>query len=152
MIHARSYTPVDASLIPTGVIAPVDDTPFDFLTPRPIGRRIDADAAQLRYGRGYDHNWVLDDTIGDGPAATVHEPLSGRTLTVRTTEPGIQFYSGNRLHVTRGKKGRAYLPRTGFCLETQHFPDSPSHPGFPSTVLRPGQRFHSRTTWMFGCD
>jgi aldose 1-epimerase len=151
-IQARCYTPVDRALIPTGVIAPVDDTPFDFLAPRPIGLRIDADDMQLQYGAGYDHNWVLDDTGGDRPAATVHEPRSGRTLTISTTEPGIQFYSGNRLNVPSGKSGRAYRPRTGFCLESQHFPDSPSYPQFPSTVLRPGQRFHSRTTWMFDCD
>ena len=153
MIRAGAYTPVDAALIPTGVIAPVADTPFDFSAPRPIGLRIAAADAQLEYGAGYDHNWVLDRvTHDDGPAATVYEPRSGRTLAVWTNEPGLQFYSGNRLNVREGKKRRSYAPRTGFCLETQHYPDSPSHSQFPSTVLRPGQHFHSRTTWMFGCD
>jgi aldose 1-epimerase len=151
-IRAGGYTPVDAALIPTGVIAPVVDTPFDFRSPRPIGLRIDAADTQLQYGRGYDHNWVLDTVTDDRPVATVYEPRSGRTLAVWTSEPGIQFYTGNRLNVREGKNRRAYAPRTGFCLETQHFPDSPSHAQFPSTVLRPGQRFHSRTTWMFGRD
>jgi aldose 1-epimerase len=152
MIRARSYTPVDATLIPTGVIAPVGETPFDFLAPHPIGLRIDADDAQLAYGGGYDHNWVLDDRRGDRPAAMVQEPHSGRTLRVWTTEPGLQFYSGNRLNIAVGKNGRGYSPRAGFCLETQHFPDSPSHSSAPSTVLRPGQHFRSRTIWTFGCD
>jgi aldose 1-epimerase len=152
-IQAHAYTPVDATLIPTGVIAPVGNTPFDFLAPRPIGQRIDADHEQLRYGGGYDHNWVLDaGTQDDRAAATVHEPRSGRTLSVRTSEPGLQFYSGNRLNIREGKGRRAYGARTGFCLETQHFPDSPSHPHFPCTILRPGESFRSRTSWMFSCD
>jgi aldose 1-epimerase len=151
-IRACEYTTVDATLIPTGVIAPVVGTPFDFSAPRPIGQRIDAADRQLQCGGGYDHSWVLETVTDDRPVATVSEPRSGGTLAVWTSEPGIQFYSGNRLNVRAGKERRAYAPRSGFCLETQHFPDSPSHSQFPSTVLRPGQCFHSRTTWMFGCD
>jgi len=152
MIAGKRFTAVDGELIPTGAIAPVAGTPLDFRTPQRIGARIGADDPQLRHGGGYDHNWVLDDLAGGAPAATVFDQQSGRTLTIHTTEPGLQFYSGNRLSVPRGKSGRAYPRRSGFCLETQHFPDSPSHPHFPSTVLRPGQTFRSQTTWTFGCQ
>lgn len=152
MIAADRYTPVDSTLIPTGVIAPVAGTPFDFRTPHRIGERIGADNQQLRFGGGYDHNFVLarSDT-GLALAARVTEPLSGRTLEVRTTEPGIQFYSGNFLDGSiTGKGGTVYRHRTGFCLETQHFPDSPNHPAFPSTILEPGKTYRSRTVWAFG--
>jgi len=154
MIAASHYTPVDSTLIPTGTIAPVDDTPFDFRTPTAIGARIAADDPQLRNGGGYDHNFVLDraDT-GLVHAARVVEPTSGRTLDVWTTEPGLQFYSGNFLDGTiTGKDGVVYGHRTGFCLETQHFPDSPNQPGFPSTILRPDQEYRSRTVLAFGVE
>ena len=149
-IAAARYTPVDADLIPTGALAPVRDTPFDFRTPCPIGSRIDVDHAQLRYGLGYDHNWVLDSVASPHPVAAVYEPRSGRTLEIRTTEPGLQFYSGNRLAVRQAKGGREYRARNGFCLETQHFPDSPSHPHFPTTVVYPSHVMRSHTTWTFG--
>jgi aldose 1-epimerase len=152
MINADKYTPVDAALIPTGVSAPVAGTPFDFLKPTPIGARIDADNDQLKIAGGYDHNFVLNST-GNGlhVAAVVYDPRSGRTLTVSTTEPGVQFYSGNFLDGTKtGKFGVAYPKHAGLCLETQHFPDSPNHPAFPSTLLRPGQTMRSLTVFSFG--
>jgi len=152
MIRASAFTPVDSTLIPTGEIRPVEGTPFDFRTPTPIGARIDADDPQIHTGRGYDHNFVLD-RAGDGLelAARVTDPASGRTLEIRTTEPGLQFYSGNFLDGTiTGKGGRVYGHRGGFCLETQHFPDSPNEPSFPSTILRPGQEYRSRTVLAFG--
>jgi aldose 1-epimerase len=152
MIVADRYTPVDATLIPTGELASVEGTPFDFRTPTTIGARIGADHVQLRNGLGYDHNFVLD---RDGPglmhAARVVEPTSGRTLDVWTTEPGLQFYSGNFLDGSiTGKGGRVYAHRTGFCLETQHFPDSPNQPAFPTTIVRPGEEYRSRTVIGFG--
>lgn len=152
MIRAGQYTPVDSTLIPTGEIASVDGTPFDFRTPTGIGARIDDNDEQLRFGGGYDHNFVLD-SPGDGLslAARVMEPGSGRTLEVWTTEPGLQFYSGNFLDGSiTGKAGHVYHHRTGFCLETQHYPDSPNQPGFPSTILRPGEEYASRTRLVFG--
>ncbi len=156
-IHARHYTPVDATLIPTGVIARVDESPFDFRVPRLIGAQIDALDVQLRFGRGYDHNWVLDRAGSpsgvEGPAlaASARDPASGRTLAVLTTEPGVQFYSGNRLSKrVVGKGGAVYDKRSGFCLETQHFPNSPNEPVFPGTILRPGAAYHSTTVWRFG--
>ena len=151
-IHASRYTPVDDTLIPTGELAAVQGTPFDFLKGTAIGARIATDNAQLKNGRGYDHNWVLDRT-GSGlqPAARLVDPKSGRTLEVATTEPGLQFYSGNFLDGTiTGKGGRVYKNRTGLCLETQHYPDSPNHPNFPSTILRPGQTYSSLTVFTFG--
>lgn len=152
LINAGRYTPVDATLIPTGALAPVAGTPFDFRQPTAIGARIDADHPQLRHGRGYDHNWVLNrDAGGVSLAARVVEPTTGRTLDVRTTEPGMQVYTGNFLDGTiTGKGGRVYRRRYGFCLETQHFPDSPNQPAFPSTVLRPGDTYRSRTEFAFG--
>ncbi len=153
-IDADRYTPVDATLIPTGELAPVEGTPFDFRKPTPIGARIDADHQQIGYGPGYDHNWVLN-RKGEGlqMAARVVEPTTGRTLEIATTEPGLQFYSGNFLDGTiTGKQGRVYKKRTGFCLETQHFPDSPNHENFPSTILRPGQEHVSRTVMTFGVE
>ena len=151
-IAADRFTPVDASLIPTGDLAPVDGTPFDFRRAAVIGARIDADDEQLRNGKGYDHNWVLNrDSGAVVHAARLEEPASGRTLDVSTTEPGIQFYSGNFLDGTiAGKSGHVYARRSGLCLETQHFPDSPNHSSFPSTILRPGERFRSKTVFAFG--
>jgi aldose 1-epimerase len=152
VIAADRYTPVDKALIPTGEIAPVAGTPLDFQKLTKIGARIAADMEQLRFGRGYDHNWVLTRRNTDGlqTAAIVHEPRSGRMLEVATTEPGVQFYSGNFLDGTlKGKGGAVYRQRGGFCLETQHFPDSPNKPQFPSTILRPGETYRSRTEWLF---
>ena len=151
-IDADRYTPVDETLIPTGVIAPVDGTPFDFRKQTAIGARIDANDGQIRNGQGYDHNWVLNRTTGDlQRVARVVEPRSGRTLEVSTTEPGLQFYAGNFLDGTlSGKAGKSYGRRSGFCLETQHYPDSPNHSNFPSTLLAPGQRYQSRTVFAFG--
>lgn len=151
-LAADHYTPVDATLIPTGAIAPVEQTPFDFRTPQRIGARIGEDHEQLRYGGGYDHNFVLTrpDT-GLVLAARLTDSLSGRTLEIRTTEPGVQFYSGNFLDGSiTGKQRTVYRRRTGLCLETQHFPDSPNHPGFPATILEPGQVYRSRTVWTLG--
>src|SRR5271165_5305666 len=150
-IDASRITPVDANLIPTGELKPVEGTPFDFRTPHAIGERIDADDVQLRLGHGYDHNFVLDHRPGQlAEAAEVYEPTTGRILRVLTTEPGVQLYTGNFLdgYIT-GKEGRVYNRRFALCLETQHFPDSPNHPGFPSTELKPGQTFHSMTVLEF---
>ncbi len=149
-LDADRFTPVDAGMIPTGELASVDRTPFDFRTPTAIGARIDRDHAQLRLADGYDHNFVLNRAGGMHHAARVVEPTSGRTLDVATTEPGVQFYTGNRLTGDTGKAGHAYGPRSGFCLETQHFPDSPNKPNFPSTVLRPGDTYRTRTVFTFG--
>jgi aldose 1-epimerase len=151
-INADRYTPVDATLIPTGELASVDKTPFDFRKPIAIGARIKSEHPQMQFGRGYDHNWVL---ARSGPglslAADVYEPKSGRTLQVRTTEPGLQFYTGNFLDGTiTGKGGSVYRLRSGFCLETQHFPDSPNRPTFPSTTLRRGDTYRTRTVFATG--
>jgi len=153
-IYADRFTPVDETLIPTGELAPVDGTPFDFRRQTAIGARIDQDDVQLQHGLGYDHNFVLTRTGGDMEAAArVYEPVTGRVLEIVTTEPGLQFYSGNFLDGTiTGKGGRVYGHRSGFCLETQHFPDSPNHPDFPSTVLRPGEEYRSRTLFAFGAQ
>jgi len=149
-LNASRYTPVNAGLIPTGEFEAVADTPLDFRAPHTIGDRIERANEQLRFAGGYDHNFVLD---GGGKslalAATVLEPQSGRELEVLTTEPGVQFYSGNFLDGSPGKGGRPYDKRSGFCLETQHFPDSPNHPNFPSTILRPGQTYRSTTVYRF---
>lgn len=152
MLNADRYTPVDDTLIPTGELASVEGTPFDFRTPTAIGARINQDNQQLKFGKGYDHNWVLTrQSDGLSLAARVVEPTTGRTLEIATTEPGIQFYSGNFLDGTiTGKGGRVYPLRSGFCLEMQHFPDSPNHPNFPSTVLRPGQEYKTQTVFTFG--
>jgi aldose 1-epimerase len=150
-IAADQFTPVGAGLIPTGEIRSINGTPFDFRTPTPIGARIGATDEQMTLGGGYDHNWVLK-RAGSAlaSAATVFEPSSGRVMEVLTTEPGLQFYSGNFLNGTnRGKGGLVYQFRTGFCLESQHFPDSPNRPEFPSTTLEPGQRYASRTVYKF---
>lgn len=154
-LNADQYTPVDEDLIPTGQLASLAGTPFDFRTPRAIGEDIAADHEQIRFGGGYDHNFVLNrEGAADGElvlAARVEEPGSGRTLEVLTTEPGLQFYSGNFLDGSiTGKEGSVYAHRGGFCLETQHFPDSPNQPSFPSTILRPGAEYRSRTVLRFG--
>lgn len=151
-IEASRFTPVDSTLIPTGELASVDGTPFDFRQSTAIGARIGDSNQQLVYGRGYDHNWVLDHPPGAfAHAAHVEEPTSGRTLDVSTDQPGLQFYTGNFLDGSiHGKGGRVYAHRFAFCMETQHFPDSPNHPNFPSTILRPGQEFNSKTVFAFG--
>ena len=150
-LNAAAFTPIDAELIPTGEIRPVEGTPFDFRTETPIGARINSPEEQVQLGGGYDHNFVLNQT-GEGPslAARVREPMSGRVMEVHTTEPGVQLYTGNFLDGTlTGKGGRVYQHRFGFCLETQHFPDSPNRPEFPSTILRPGETYESRTVFRF---
>lgn len=153
-LMASNYTPVDANLIPTGEIAPVAGTPLDFTTPHPIGERVRDDFEQLLIGRGYDHNFVLDRPSPDDTtlivAARVVEPSSGRTLEISTTEPGIQFYSGNFLDATEvGAAGKMYRQGDGFALETQHYPDSPNQPNFPSTLLEPDEEFNSTTIYAF---
>jgi aldose 1-epimerase len=150
-ILADAFTPVDPALIPTGEIRPVEGTPFDLRSPAPIGARLDAPDEQLRYGRGFDHNYVLRAGAANELrlAARVSEPTSGRVMEVLTTEPGLQLYTGNGLDGAGGVNGRSYRRGDGLCLETQHFPDSPNHPAFPSTVLRPGQRFRSTTIYRF---
>ena len=150
-IDASRYTPVDSTLIPTGALAPVAGTPFDFRSATAIGARIQAPDAQLKIAGGYDHNFVLDGGPGVRHAARVVDPTSGRTLDVLTDQPGLQFYSGNFLDGSiKGKGGATYGHRGGFCLETQYFPDSPNHPDFPSTILRPGSTYRTRTVFKFG--
>ncbi|HEY4246241.1 MAG TPA: aldose epimerase family protein [Lacunisphaera sp.] len=150
-LHASYYTPVDKGLIPTGEINPVKGTPFDFTTPHRIGERINLVNEQLKFGGGYDHNWVIDRKgTGLELAATVYEPTTGRVLEVLTTEPGLQFYSGNFLDDTIvGKSGKPYPYRGTVVFETQHYPDSINHPEFPSTVLRPGGTYQSSTVFRF---
>jgi aldose 1-epimerase len=151
-LYASRFTPVDSTSIPTGELASVEGTPFDFRAPIAIGSRIAASDPQLRMRNGYDHNFVLDrEGASLAHAAHVREPASGRTLDVFTTEPGVQFFTGNSLDGTAiGRGGRPYQRYYGFCLETQHFPDSPNHPQFPSTVVRPGTAYHSKTVFRFG--
>ena len=151
-LNAKKMTPVTAGLIPTGKFELVAKTPFDFTTPHAIGERINEKNIQLKYGNGYDHNWVLDNQTGNlAQAAIVYEPTTGRTMEVWTTEIGIQFYSGNFLDGSNiGESGRPYNFRNGFCLETQHYPNSPNQKNFPSTVLRPGKVLKSRTEYRFG--
>jgi aldose 1-epimerase len=151
-IKADQFTPVDQSLIPTGEVRAVKNTAFDFTKATVIGARINQDDQQLKVGRGYDHNWVLTGGIKSSPtfAAEAYEPKSGRVLEVLTTEPGVQFYSGNFLDGTiQGKGGKVYNQRYGFCLETQHFPDSPNHSTFPTTVLKAGGKYHTTTIFKF---
>ncbi|MDP3070796.1 MAG: aldose epimerase family protein [Opitutaceae bacterium] len=154
-LRAQRYTPVNAGLIPTGELAPVAGTPFDFTKPQAIGARIGQKHEQLERGLGYDHNFVLADAPRREPtlAARVREPTTGRVLEVLTTEPGVQLYTGNFLDGTiTGKSGRPYAQRDGFCLETQHFPDAVNQPGFPSTIVRPGQVYRSATVYRFSTE
>lgn len=153
-IDAGGYTPVDKTLIPTGKIEPVKGTPFDFTRPKAIGKDIEAANEQLKNGKGYDHNFVLNKNDGGTPVASVKSPKTGIVMEVYTTEPGLQFYSGNFLTGTDkdGKGGKSYPFRSAFCLETQHFPDSPNQASFPSTVLKPGQTYSTSTTYKFGVD
>ena len=150
-INADTFTPTDTTFMTTGEVRPVADTPFDFTAPKPIGRDIAADCDQLRNGKGFDHNWCLD-TNGDldSPACELYSPASGIRLVVYTDEPGIQVYTGNFLDGTvSGKKGIVYQERSAICLETQHYPDSPNKPGWPSVVLRPGETYRSRCIFAF---
>ncbi|HXF61132.1 MAG TPA: aldose epimerase family protein [Caldilineaceae bacterium] len=150
MLNADAFTPVDETAIPYGELRPVAGTPFDFRQPTRIGERIEQDDEQLRFGQGYDHNWVINGSPGElRLAAVLTEATSGRTLEVYTTQPGIQFYSGNLLPDLTGKGGQRYTRRSGLCLETQHFPDSPNQPSFPSTVLEPGQKYLETTVFKF---
>jgi aldose 1-epimerase len=155
MIEADKFTPVDSGLIPTGELREVAGTPFDFRKPTAIGARIDSDDEQIKLGGGYDHNFVLRRKVGDpiSLAARVVEPKTGRVLEVWTTEPGVQFYTGNFLDGSaHGKGGISYPKRSAFCLETQHFPDSPNQPKFPSTELKPGEHYHTTTIYKFSTE
>jgi aldose 1-epimerase len=151
MISASRFTPVDSTLIPTGDLRRVDGTPFDFRRPTAIGARIRQDDEQLKFGGGYDHNWVVDKPAGQlGLMARVVEPTTGRVLEVLSTEPGLQFYSGNFLNGSnKGKGGWVYQFRNGFTMEPQHYPDSPNQPNFPSAVLKPGEVFHNTIIYRF---
>jgi aldose 1-epimerase len=152
-LKAHRFTPVDAGLIPTGEIRSVRNTPFDFTVAHAIGERINEGDEQLRFGNGYDHNYVLDGPPGNlRLAARITEPASGRVMEVLTTEPGLQLYSGNFLGSIAGKGGEVYARRSAFCVETEHFPDSPNKANFPSTVLRPGQRYHAITVYRFSTE
>ncbi len=152
MLNADHFTPVDKTMIPTGEIRPITGTPMDFTKPTAIGARIDQEDEQLGFAGGYDHNFVINQEEGQGPSlvARVHEPTTGRVMEVYSTEPGVQFYSGNFLDGSiTGKSGHVYARRTGFCLETQHYPDSPNKPEFPSSILKPGETYESRTIYKF---
>jgi aldose 1-epimerase len=150
-LHASRFTPVDSGLIPTGELKSVEGTPFDFRQAHTVGERINANDDQLHLGHGYDHNWVID--AGGGKlveAAELYDPVSGRVLKVLTDQPGIQFYSGNFLDGSvKGKGGKPYEQHAALCLETQHFPDSPNHPDFPSAELKPGEHYHTVTVFSF---
>jgi aldose 1-epimerase len=151
-INADKFTPVDSTLIPTGELRPVDGTPFDFRKPTPIGARInETNDEQIKFASGYDDNWVLNKPAGQlGLAARVYEPTSGRTMEVWTTAPGLQFYTGNFLDGSiTGKGGWAYQFRDAFCMEAQGFPDSPNHPNFPSTELKPGETYKNTIVYKF---
>ena len=154
MLNADRFTPVDGGLIPTGELRSVKGTPFDFTQPEVIGTRIEDDDEQLKLGLGYDHNFVLNSSDGSPAlAARVYEPASGRVMEVFTTEPGVQFYTGNFLNGSdTGKGGKVYQRRYGFCLETQHFPDSPNIPEFPSVVLKPGEKYETTTIYKFSAE
>ena len=151
MINANKFTPVDSTLIPTGELRAVAATPFDFTSPTAIGARINQDNEQLKFGKGYDHNWVINKPAGElGVMARVYEPTSGRVLEVLSAEPGLQFYSGNFLDGTRkGEGGWVYQFRNGFCMEPQHYPDSPNKPDFPSVVLKPGETYKNTIIYRF---
>lgn len=151
-INADRFTPVDSTLIPTGELKSVTGTPFDFRQSTAIGARIEATDEQLKFGKGYDHNWVINKSTAGSLAvqATVYEPQTGRVLEVSSTEPGLQFYSGNFLDGSNvGKGGRVYKFRNGFCMEPQHFPDSPNHANFPSVVLKPGETYRNTIVYRF---
>ncbi len=154
MINAEGYTPVDAGLIPTGEIASVEGTPFDFRTPTAIGSRVNEENEQLKMGGGYDHNWVLKkDSVEVSLAATLKDPVSGRTLEVLTSEPGIQFYGGNFINGKfDGKYGKKLNFREALCLETQHFPDTPNQENFPTTLVNPGDEYHSICIYKFKAE
>lgn len=154
MIAADRFTPVDSTLIPTGELKPVKGTPFDFTKPVTIGARINEDNEQLKFGMGYDHNWVLNKKEGElALAARVYEPTSGRVMEVFTTEPGLQFYTGNFLDGSNvGKGGKVYKHRYAFCMEPQHFPDSPNKPQFPSVVLKPGEKYENTIIYKFSAE
>ena len=151
MMPADKFTPVDSTLIPTGELKPVEGTPFDFRTSTAIGARIGQDDEQLKFGNGYDHNWVMNKPMGQlGLMARVYEPTTGRVLEVWSTEPGLQFYTGNFLDgKLTGKGGWVYQFRNGFCMESQHYPDSPNQPNFPSVVLKPGQVYKNTIIFKF---
>lgn len=152
-LDADKFTPVDAKLIPTGELRPVAGTPLDFTHPETIGARINDNNDQLKLGHGYDLNWVVRGTMGQlRPAARVEDPASGRVFSVETTEPGVQFYTGNFLDGTFSGPNGKYDFRTGLCLETQHYPDSPNHPSFPTSELKPGQTYSTETTWTFSVE
>lgn len=151
MIDADQFTPIDPQGIPTSSGATVEGTPFDFRQPHAIGERIATDSDQIRAGNGYDHNFILTHKDSLRLAASVRDPISGRTLQIMTIEPGIQFYSGNGLNGSiTGTDGKKYVQHAGFCLEPQHFPDSPNHPEFPSTQLKPGESYHTVSLYQFG--
>ena len=151
MLNADQFVPVDKTLIPQGGLRKVSETPFDFKTPTAIGARIDKDDEQLILGGGYDHCWVLQDSADSlALAATLHDPSNGRVMSVYTTEPGIQFYSGNFLDGSiTGKQKVVYNKRQGLCLETEHFPDSPNQKSFPSVILKPGETYSTQTVYAF---
>jgi aldose 1-epimerase len=149
-LSASRFLPVDKGLIPTGELKEVKGTPFDFTSAFVVGERINDNDEQIKLGGGYDHCWVIDTTTSNTPIASVYDTVTGRLLEVFTTEPGIQFYSGNFLDGTiTGKFNTVYKKRFGLCLETQHFPDSPNKPSFPTTVLNPGETYTSQTTYKF---
>lgn len=150
-LNASRFTPVDAAMLPTGELRPVSGTPFDFTRPTPIGAHISDDDEQLRFGHGYDHNWVLGPAVPGrlAHAATVADPASGRVMEVWTDAPGLQFYTANHLNGIAGKGGWKYAPRQAFCLEPQRFPDAPNQPSFPSAVLHPGEIYQSTILYKF---
>jgi aldose 1-epimerase len=149
-INADKFTPVDKTLIPTGELKPVEGTPFDFRKPTAIGARINAADEQIKFGNGYDHNWVINKPPGKlGLVARVTDPATGRVMEVLSTEPGVQFYTGNFLDGITGKGGWVYKNRSGFCFEPQHYPDSPNHPQFPSTALKPGETYQNTILYRF---
>lgn len=153
MIHADRFTPVNENLIPTGELRAVQNTPLDFTRPVRIGERIEDPCQQMQFGKGYDHNFVLNSQDGSlALAARVSEPSSGRVMEVYTTQPGVQLYTGNFLDGVTGKEGKAYQRRYGFCLETQHYPNSPNQPNFPSTILKPGEKYDQKTVFKFSVE